>query len=137
MASPTDHAGQEVMSAEECNDKLASTPVGRVAFISEGDVTVLPVNYRFHEGMIVFRTASGSKLEAAARHAAVAFEIDGWDANTQTGWSVLVKGTAVEALSDQEAHWLLGLDLRPWSDAVERRWWVRIRPDEITGRKIN
>lgn len=136
MASPTDHAGQEVMTPDECNNRLAATPVGRVAFVADGDVAILPVNYRYHEGAIVFRTASGSKLEAASRHSPVAFEIDGWDQETQTGWSVLVKGTAVEVLSDEEADWLFGLDLRPWSEEVERRWWVRIRPDEITGRKI-
>ena len=111
-------------------------PRARRASVVRDLVAILPVNYRFHEGMIVFRTATGSKLEAAARRAPVAFEIDGWDAATQTGWSVLVKGTAVEALSDDEADWLLGLDLRPWSATVDRRWWVRIRPDEITGRKI-
>ena len=61
------------------------------------------MNYRFHEGAIVFRTTTGSKLEAAGRRAAVAFEIDGWDDETQTGWSVLVKGTAVEILSDEDA----------------------------------
>jgi nitroimidazol reductase NimA-like FMN-containing flavoprotein (pyridoxamine 5'-phosphate oxidase superfamily) len=136
MASPTDHAGQEVMSPQECNDKLAATPVGRVAFIADGDVTILPVNYRYHDSAIVFRTATGSKLEAATRHAPVAFEIDGWDADTKTGWSVLVKGTAVDVLSDDEADWELGVELRPWSEEVERRWWVRIRPDEISGRKI-
>lgn len=133
---PTDHTGLEIMAPEECNDKLASTSVGRVAFVADGDVTILPVNFRFHEGMIVFRTASGSKLEAASRHASVAFEVDGWDEATHTGWSVLAKGAAVEILSDEEANWLLDLDLRPWSDAIEHRWWVRIRPDEITGRKI-
>lgn len=136
MGSPTDHAGMEVMAPDECNNRLASTPVGRVAFIADGDVTILPINYRFHDGAIVFRTASGSKLEAASHHAPVAFEIDGWDQATQTGWSVLIKGTAVEVLADDEADWEFGIDLRPWSETVERRWWVRIRPDEITGRKI-
>jgi nitroimidazol reductase NimA-like FMN-containing flavoprotein (pyridoxamine 5'-phosphate oxidase superfamily) len=136
MANPTDHAGQEVMSPQECNDRLAATPVGRVAFIADGDVTILPVNYRYHDGAVVFRTATGSKLEAATRHAPIAFEIDGWDSETQTGWSVLIKGTAVDVLSDDEANWELGVDLRPWSESVDRRWWVRIRPDEISGRKI-
>jgi len=136
MGSPTDHVGQEVMGPDECNNKLAATPVGRVAFIADGDLTILPINYRFHEGTIVFRTASGSKLEAAGRHSPIAFEIDGWDAEAHTGWSVLVKGVALEALADDEADWEYGLDLKPWSEVVERRYWVRIRPDEITGRKI-
>ena len=133
---PTDHAGLEVMSRDACDEKLRGTSVGRVGFVADGDVVILPVNYRWHGGAIVFRTSAGSKLEAAGRRAAVAFEIDGWDDPSQTGWSVLVKGTAVEILSDDEADSLFGLGLRPWAEAVERRQWVRIRPDEITGRKI-
>lgn len=135
-ATPRDHAGLEVMSRAECDEKLESTSVGRVGFLADGDVTILPVNYRMSGGTIVFRTTSGSKLEAAGRRAPVAFEIDGWDDSTQTGWSVLAKGTAVEVLSDDEAASLFELGLRPWAEAVERRQWVRIRPDEITGRKI-
>ncbi len=136
-AAPTDHAGLEVMTRDQCDEKLAATSVGRIGFLADGDVNILPVNYRFHEGAIVFRTTTGSKLEAAGRRAAVAFEIDGWDDETQTGWSVLVKGTAVEILSDEDAKNLFQLALRPWAEAVERRQWVRIRPDEITGRKIS
>jgi nitroimidazol reductase NimA-like FMN-containing flavoprotein (pyridoxamine 5'-phosphate oxidase superfamily) len=136
MTSPTDHAGLGVLDRRACDELLATTPVGRVAFVSDGDIVILPVNYRFHDGAVVFRTTAGAKLEAAARHSSVSFEIDGWDSQTQTGWSVLVKGVAVEILDDETAGDLFGLGLRPWSDAVERRRWVRIRPDEVTGRKI-
>ena len=135
-AMPTDHAGMEVMTRAECDHMLATTPVGRVAFRSDGEIQVLPVNYAWFEGTIVFRTAAGAKLEAAARLEPFAFEIDGWDAATHTGWSVLVKGTSMEVLDDDALSALALTHLRPWSGAVDKRRWVRIRPDEITGRKI-
>jgi nitroimidazol reductase NimA-like FMN-containing flavoprotein (pyridoxamine 5'-phosphate oxidase superfamily) len=134
---PIDHSGLEVLDRHACDRLLESTAVGRVAFVADGDVVILPINYRYHDGTIVFRTTTGAKLEAAGRRSAVAFEIDGWDDDAQTGWSVLVKGTALEVLDDEEAEHLFGLRLRPWSNAAERRRWVRIRPDEITGRKIS
>jgi nitroimidazol reductase NimA-like FMN-containing flavoprotein (pyridoxamine 5'-phosphate oxidase superfamily) len=135
-AAPFDHAGLEVLGRDECDQLLRSTAVGRLAFVADGDVSILPVNYRMHGGTIVFRTTTGAKLDAAGRHAAVAFEIDGWDQTTQTGWSVLVKGIAVEVLDDETESELSDLGLRPWAPTAERRRWIRIRPDEITGRKI-
>lgn len=136
MSLADDHSGMEVLSSEECDRLLATTPVGRVAFVADGEVVVLPVTYRWHEHSVVFRTTRGAKLEAAAAHSPVSFEIDDWDPDSETGWSVLVKGVAAEVFEESEAGELTELGLKPWADAVERRRWVRIRPDEITGRKI-
>ncbi|MGF1664819.1 MAG: pyridoxamine 5'-phosphate oxidase family protein [Acidimicrobiia bacterium] len=134
--APVDHAGLEILGRQECSELLRTTAVGRVAFLADGDISIMPVNYRMQGSSVVFRTTVGAKLEAAARHSPVAFEIDGWDAETQTGWSVVVKGVAAEVLDDAEAADLFDLGLRPWAEAADRRRWVRIRPDEITGRKI-
>jgi nitroimidazol reductase NimA-like FMN-containing flavoprotein (pyridoxamine 5'-phosphate oxidase superfamily) len=131
-----DHAGMVVLTSDECDDLLASTAVGRVAFVSDGDPVILPVNYRYHEGSIVFRTESGAKLDAAASRTPVAFEIDGWDVDSHTGWSVLVKGVATAVDEDDEAEELFGLGLLPWTHALDKRRWVRIRPEEVSGRKV-
>ena len=66
----------------------------------------------------------------------VAFEIDGYDLEAKTGWSVLVKGIARYVLEDEEEAMLAQLDLRPWAPLTQVRRWVRISPEEITGRKI-
>ncbi len=133
MEVPEDHSGIEILSAEECDRLLESTPIGRVAFVDGGDIHVLPVTYRMHEGLIVFRTDRGTKLSHAGRHGAVSFEVDHWDPTTRTGWSVLVKGAAVEV--DEDAG-LLALGLHPWADPSSRRAWITIRPDDVTGRRI-
>lgn len=134
---PTDHAGLQVLTPEECDARLEETEIGRVAFVSEGDVVILPVNYRFVNGTVVFQTADGSKLDMATDRKTVAFEIDGFAPQQQTGWSVLVKGTAEYVMDEELEAEFRSLGLRPWAPYTTTRRWVRILPDEITGRKID
>ena len=51
-----------------------------------------PVNYVVDQHSVLFRTDEGTKLDAASRGARVAFEVDGAEEATRTGWSVLVGG---------------------------------------------
>lgn len=134
---PTDHAGLEILTPEECNRHLDETEIGRVAFVSEGDVVILPVNYRFVNSTVVFQTSDGSKLDMATERKTVAFEIDGFHPQQQTGWSVLVKGTAQYVMDEDLEAEFRKLGLRPWAPHTKGRRWVRILPDEITGRKID
>ena len=134
--APTDHIGLEILSNAECDALLAENLIGRIGFVADGDVVIFPVNYRFTDHTIGFRTAGGTKLEVAANHQPVAFEIDGYDTEAKTGWSVLVKGIARYVVEDEEEAMLADLDLRPWAPLTQVRRWVRISPEEITGRKI-
>ena len=88
--------GLAALKSDECVSLLETTPVGRVIFMSEGYPVALPVNYRWFEGSVVFRTLSGQKLNAAVTNQLISFEIDGWDDDHHTGWSVLVKGRGRE-----------------------------------------
>jgi len=133
---PTDHGGLEVLSLEECRRLLASQQIGRIAFITAGEPLILPVNYRMHAGHVVFCTTTGEKLDAARNARSVGFEIDAWDIDEQSGWSVIVRGTAQDVDDAQDIEDLKRLGLRPWAQAVVRNNWVRIIPSEITGRRI-
>lgn len=129
------HSIVEIGQAE-CEQLLAETPIGRLGFNFAGRPMVLPVTYRFVAGQILFRTALGRKLHAVAANHPVAFEVDGWNESSQTGWSVLVVGNAGEieeweAFEDAE---LLGL--HPWAGEHAKDRWVRIIPERITGRRI-
>jgi nitroimidazol reductase NimA-like FMN-containing flavoprotein (pyridoxamine 5'-phosphate oxidase superfamily) len=124
------------MPPKVCDELLAASEVGRIAFLHAGAPAILPINFRYHEGRIVFRTAVGSKLYAAGRGYPVAFEIDEWDAKRRTGWSVLVQGIASEVSDEAELAELFGLGLRPWADQVDRSNWVQIQPEDISGRRI-
>jgi uncharacterized protein len=58
---PTDHAGLEILSFDRCLELLATVPVGRVSFLADGEIVVLPVNYLMDGLDPVFRTARGSR----------------------------------------------------------------------------
>lgn len=133
---PQDHSGLAVLPYEECLRLLADTPVGRVGFFADGDLVVLPVNHGMDGACIVFRTASGSKLQAAERASVVAFEVDEYDASTRDGWSVVVSGVAEQVLDDADIERLEQLGVRPWAEGRARPCWVRIRPNSVTGRRI-
>ncbi len=132
---PTDHAGLETLPFEACLRLLASVPVGRVGFYSDGELVVLPVNHVLDGQDVVFRTAAGSKLSAAEGKNLVAFEADDYDPQTRSGWSVLVNGRAEVVYDEGEVQRLARLGLHPWVTAVARPFWIRIRPTSVSGRR--
>ena len=133
-----DAAGLEHLSVPECLELLRTHPqrIGRVGIADDGRrPIILPVNYAMDDDAIVFRTAEGSKLAAAVRGAFVAFEVDDVDVAWQEGWSVLVRGQAHEVTDADEIARLDALPLHPWA-AGSRDRFVRIRPDTVTGRRL-
>jgi len=127
--------GLRVLEAGECSDALASQRVGRIALCLDHPV-ILPVVYGLLDGEVVFRTAPGEKLIAAALHRTVAFETDAYDADAGTGWSVDVVGTAEEIINPNELARARALDLPAWAGELRDRF-VRIRTVEVTGRAID
>jgi len=124
------------LSTRECLDLLESHHFGRIALVDDGRPLIFPVNYAVSGETIVFRTDTGTKF-AAAVLAPVAFEIDGTDEETQTGWSVVVHGTGREITWDPATHarQMRELDVQPWVPG-ERVRWVEIVAEEVTGRRI-
>lgn len=131
------HRSLELLSYDECTEALRSSHIGRIAFVADGAVAILPVHYRWHHGSVVFRSAAGAKVHAALEEQTVGFEIDGWDEATRTGWSVLVDGAAHEVLDEAEQRELAELGLTVWIDGPERDRWVRVRADGVSGRRIH
>jgi nitroimidazol reductase NimA-like FMN-containing flavoprotein (pyridoxamine 5'-phosphate oxidase superfamily) len=127
--------GLRALSERECADALRTQRVGRVALCLDHPV-VLPVVYGLLEGEVVFRTAPGEKLIAAVLHRTVAFEVDEYDADAGTGWSVDVVGPAEEIVDPAELDRARALDLPAWAGEVRDRF-VRIRTLEVTGRAID
>ena len=132
----TDHSGMNVLEVDECMRRLSShvPRIGRLAIVDDGTPVILPVNYVFAGGTVVFRTDPGSKLAAATRHESAAFEIDEVDATWREGWSVLVTGRLVEVSDAAEIERLQALPLRPW--AGDKAAFVRLLPRSITGRSL-
>ena len=132
----SNRSGVLELEHHECLALLRSAEVGRLAVCVAGHPDIYPINFVVDHGTVVFRTAEGSKLAAAILGVAVAFEADGYDADAGEAWSVVVKGRAREI---ERVHDLLeatDLPLFPWHAAPKPRF-VRIAPDEITGRRFS
>jgi hypothetical protein len=98
---------------------------------------VIPVNYMAdHEGRVVFRTSWTTLLNQTAM-SAVAFEIDGFDENGRTGWSVCVHGYGREITDadDPAAVGLRAMGVEPWAPG-DRSTWLAVVPMQITGRRL-
>lgn len=107
--------------------------VGRVAFVDEDGPVVLPVNYVLDGNTVLFCTSSANTLGAHLDSATVAFEVGEFDASTQSGWSVLVRGVA-SFVSADELERDEGLRPFTWADGV-RTLVVRISPVSVSGRR--
>jgi hypothetical protein len=132
----TDEAGLEILHLGDCFLLLKSVPVGRIGFVANGAVAILPVKFLVDGQDVVFRTGAGSKLSDIEVGHYVAFEADAYDAVTETGWSVVANGLAEMVGSEEEAARLDTLGLPSWGGDVSGRVWVRVRPTSITGRRI-
>ena len=131
----TGHAGLEILPFDECLQLLASVPVGRVGFIADGELVILPVNHVVDGNDVAFRTAYGSKLSTAEGQNLATFEADHYDEQTQSGWSVVVTGRAEIVEAEADVRRLARRGLHPWVTAVQHPFWIRIRPTSVSGRQ--
>jgi nitroimidazol reductase NimA-like FMN-containing flavoprotein (pyridoxamine 5'-phosphate oxidase superfamily) len=127
--------GLELLTEADARALLATADVGRVGVTIAALPAIFPVNYGIVDDCIVFRTAPGSKLSAAASGAVVAFEVDDYDRAERSGWSVLVVGPS-EIVHDLELTFkILDAAIEPWAGGIRTNI-VRIRPELISGRRI-
>ncbi|MBC9821181.1 pyridoxamine 5'-phosphate oxidase family protein [Terrabacter sp. MAHUQ-38] len=134
---PTDHTGLQVLDTESCLERVRRTPVGRIAFELDGEIAVLPVVHTVDGLDICFRTAGNAKLEMALEHDRVAYEVDQWDPDSHSGWSVLVQGTASIVDDEDEVRRLEQVSGGSWIPQHRQGYrWVRVRAHTITGRLL-
>ncbi len=130
---PSDDARHlDELSREECLTLVASHSIGRLAVAVPGEAPhVVPLNYVLDVDVVVFRTDSGLKLEAARSHP-VSFQVDFFDPYSRSGWSVLIHGTAADVDASEATH----LDLESWAGGTKAHW-MRVVPRRISGRRIH
>jgi nitroimidazol reductase NimA-like FMN-containing flavoprotein (pyridoxamine 5'-phosphate oxidase superfamily) len=126
----------EHLSVQTCWELLETAPVGRVAVMVDGAPEIYPVNFVVDDGSVAFRSAPGSKLHGLDRFPTTCFQVDVIDPDLHSGWSVMVKGRAVDVTRPDERHRLATRPLTLWTAGAKDHW-VRIRPAEVTGRRIH
>jgi uncharacterized protein len=129
--SGTDDDLTTVLTETESWNLLSSTTLGRLITSMDGQPDIFPVNYVVQHRTVLFRSAWGTKLFAAATNAHVAFEAD--DHDVSEGWSVIVKGRAAVLSTRAEIAEAERGQLLPWIPTVDFRY-VRVTVSEITGR---
>ncbi len=143
-ASPRDRQPApmiEELSREECLALVSGTGIGWIGYVGRYGPVALPVNYRLHDGRILFRTSADDALSEDPRTGItgadyhVAFEVDVIDATAREGWSVLIQGPAhhVDEPADRAATSSAGL--QPWPGG-DRELCIRIIPARINGRRV-
>src|SRR5262249_4806821 len=115
--------------------------VGRIGYTGRFGPTVLPVNYAWHEGTVVFRTGLHSPMGEDLRtgiadaESRVAFEIDEISPASRVGWSILIQGSARPVDAEAERVSVMRSGVEAWAGG-EKELFVRVIPTHITGRRI-
>lgn len=135
MPAQVDVNGLEILSRSECLELMAGQPVGRIGTSLRSLPAVLPVSFIVDGDSIVFRTGAGTKFYAAIRNAVVAFEVDDFDPEHLTGWSVLIVGQAREITDPAELEAARRLPLESWIPGDLDRY-VRVTAAHVSGRRI-
>ena len=125
------------LSEAESARLLKTQTIGRIALVVDGRPEIFPVNYVFDEGVVVFRTSSGLKLERGP-YTPAAFEVDHVDASTGVAWSVVVHGTAQDISDslDTVSERLRTLAVKPAAPGPRHNW-MAVYADRITGRRFS
>jgi len=128
------HPRLVTLSKEDCAAHLVAGGVGRIVFSTGKGPVALPVNFAFHNGDVLFRTAD-TVATSIEKEAIVSFEVDRIDETMSEGWSVLTTGTARRVADPKEGLKLAALDIEPWAGGT-RNVLIRIVTKELSGREI-
>lgn len=128
--------GMERLPREECLELLAGEEIGRLGVVDFDTPTIFPVNYMMDGDTVVFRTDPGTKLDKGP-HDRVSFEIDAFDRERRTGWSVVAFGRLEEVTRFDATTYkrVSALGIEPWAGG-DKQHWMRLVPDRITGRRV-
>lgn len=123
-----------ILSEQQCYELLTATTVGRIGFVRDGIVEIIPMNFAISGHDLLLRTGSDSAIGSLADHGAtVAFEVDHYDSLGRTAWSVLMSGPLSRVAAEETAA--LAARVTPWPGGA-RDLPLRVRIERITGRAV-
>ncbi|MEJ1089273.1 pyridoxamine 5'-phosphate oxidase family protein [Microbacterium sp. Mu-80] len=124
------------LNEQECLELLETTTVGRVGFVDDDRVLIIPVNFLLHGRDIVIRTSPTGVLSTLPSHRErVAFEVDHHDDLAGAGWSVLLSGRMVQITADAVEGIPGASRKHPWAGG-DRSLALRLATETISGRRV-
>jgi nitroimidazol reductase NimA-like FMN-containing flavoprotein (pyridoxamine 5'-phosphate oxidase superfamily) len=125
------------LTPDECRALLVTyrPRLGRLAFLAGEWPLVLPMNFALDGDNVYFRSATGSKLDAALRHDRVTFQVDHIDEVWEEGWSLLAFGHLHVVQDADELARVRSLPLRPWASG-DKPHYLRLDIVSLSGRRI-
>lgn len=120
------------LDEDECRELLEVGRLGRVAFVKNGRLELLPVNYAYDGGLVLISTSARSSLASIVGEEFV-LEADHHDDTYQIGWSVTVRGVASIATPEQLESFGGRLP-NSWAGGREAMH-LAITTDEVNGRR--
>jgi hypothetical protein len=127
----------EALDEAECRRLLAEEEVGRIGFVDDdGFPVVLPVNFVIDGDLVAIRTDLGAKFDHVPLHR-VAFEVDGIDHRTRTGWSVVVQGYGQDVTDAVGPRYedLRRRGVASWAPGPKAHW-LTVQIHRISGRRL-
>jgi len=120
----------------ECQTLLGLSVIGRVAVATPNGPHIVPVNYWIVDDDVVMRTTPYSVLGRYGHDAILAFEVDGFDTATASGWSVVARGrAAVVTEADELSELRRRITAEPWAPGP-RSMYLRMECAELSGRSL-
>jgi len=124
------------LAYDECVRLLHAGVVGRAAVATPQGPQITPMNYSVIGEALMIATSPYSALGTYGAGSLVAFEVDHFDYEAHTGWSVVVRGRADTVNGNDELQQIRRLWApRPWADGT-RNLYLRIPWTELSGRSL-
>lgn len=130
-----ERTGLAPMDLDECWERLASQPLGRLAICVDGQPHLVPINHLVRDREIVFVSVAATTTHATLAQPGLTavLEVDHYDTDTDTGWSVVVAGE-LAVVEDDVEHARLELYGRPsWISGRHQCRWLRLVPNHVEG----
>jgi nitroimidazol reductase NimA-like FMN-containing flavoprotein (pyridoxamine 5'-phosphate oxidase superfamily) len=125
-----------MLPAHECERLLRAGVFGRLVLPTPARTEIFPVNYAVMGDAVLVRTAPGSLLDRHADGAPLLLEVDQVDHERWQGWSVVARGNGERIEEDSLTRAERGSPGPPPWVSRDRDVWVRLRWDELSGRKL-
>lgn len=124
------------LAYDECVRLLHAGVVGRAAVTTPQGPQITPMNYSVVGEALLVATSPYSAMGTYGAGSLVAFEVDHFDYEAHTGWSVVIRGRADVVTDHDELQRIRSLWApRPWADGT-RNLYLRIPWSELSGRSL-